>query len=241
MYQGHTEIARYECGRQTKVLGGESKLTDGRMANKVAWVVVINHCTETYFWQFFYEFCQNVNHKTPCDLFISDHWWGVMGDGDSEYIMYQICTLIFEVNCIYESSLQNKKSGAVPLRVSVLLDHMRGSRGEKNSRTMLLPLLQDFGSSVTISLYHTPTLRGVVKSLLPERYNETVGVNHIKAYIFDDTVVISGWVNLRLLFCHLPVEKRVCPVISVHQDVIWRKAFRSTSFKPAMLLSLTLW
>lgn len=69
---------------------------------------------------------------------------------------------------------------------------MRGSRGRNNSRTMLLPLLQDFGPSVTVALYHTPALRGVVKKLLPDRYNETIGVNHIKAYIFDDTVVISG-------------------------------------------------
>jgi len=57
---------------------------------------------------------------------------------------------------------------------------------------MLLPLLKEFPSSVTVALFHTPKLRGIVRRLLPERYNETFGVNHIKAYIFDDTVVISG-------------------------------------------------
>jgi len=80
----------------------------------------------------------------------------------------------------------------MPIRVSILLDYMRGSRGVKNSRTMLLPLLKEFPSSVTVALFHTPKLRGIVRRLLPERYNETFGVNHIKAYIFDDTIVISG-------------------------------------------------
>jgi len=79
-----------------------------------------------------------------------------------------------------------------PVRVSVLLDYMRGSRGVRNSRTMLLPLLQEFPSSVTVALFHTPKLRGIVRRLMPERYNEPFGVNHIKAYVFDDTVIISG-------------------------------------------------
>ena len=76
--------------------------------------------------------------------------------------------------------------------MSILLDYMRGSRGVKNSRTMLLPLLKESPSSVTVALFHTPKLRCIVRRLLPERYNETFGVNHIKAYIFDDTIIISG-------------------------------------------------
>ena len=73
---------------------------------------------------------------------------------------------------------------------------MRGSRGKENSRTMLLPLIKNFRSSVTVALYHTPMLRGVLKKLLPERFNEIIGLNHIKAYIFDNTVVISGLVQI---------------------------------------------
>lgn len=78
-----------------------------------------------------------------------------------------------------------------------LFDYMRGSRGEKNSRTMLLPLLRDFGQKVSVALYHTPDLRGIVKRVLPERYNETVGVNHMKVYLFDDTLIMSGYVFIR--------------------------------------------
>ena len=76
---------------------------------------------------------------------------------------------------------------------------MRGSRGERNSRRMLLPLLRDFSDSVTIALYHTPDLRGWIKALLPERYNETIGLFHMKVYVFDDTVIMSGCVNLNWL------------------------------------------
>ena len=78
--------------------------------------------------------------------------------------------------------------------VHVLLDYTRGSRGQVNSRTLLLPLLKDYTDNTRVSLYHTPDLRGTLKRLAPERYNETVGVQHMKVYLFDDTLIISGWV-----------------------------------------------
>ncbi|KAL0964693.1 hypothetical protein UPYG_G00327680 [Umbra pygmaea] len=78
------------------------------------------------------------------------------------------------------------------LQVSVLLDYTRGSRGESNSRTMLLPLLQRYSGQMRVSLYHTPDLRGMLRLLVPERFNETIGVQHIKVYLFDDDLIISG-------------------------------------------------
>lgn len=41
-------------------------------------------------------------------------------------------------------------------------------------------------------LYHTPFLKGFAKRYLPERTNEIVGLQHMKIYIFDDNVIISG-------------------------------------------------
>eukprot|EP00795_Rhopilema_esculentum_P009166 gene9166-16833_t len=76
--------------------------------------------------------------------------------------------------------------------VHILLDHSRGSRGRKNSKTMLLPLVNDFGDNAKVCLYHPPTLRGLLHALVPERFNETISAMHIKAYIFDDTLVMSG-------------------------------------------------
>lgn len=64
--------------------------------------------------------------------------------------------------------------------------------GRKNSRTMLIPLLQRFPKQVRVSLFHTPNLRGLLRLLIPERFNETIGLQHIKVYLFDDNVILSG-------------------------------------------------
>lgn len=78
------------------------------------------------------------------------------------------------------------------LKVNVLLDYARGSRYKNNSRTMLLPLLKTRESNCQICLYHTPFLRGLKKKLAPERFNEVFGIQHMKLYIFDDYLIISG-------------------------------------------------
>ncbi|XP_076007636.1 CDP-diacylglycerol--glycerol-3-phosphate 3-phosphatidyltransferase, mitochondrial isoform X2 [Genypterus blacodes] len=95
------------------------------------------------------------------------------------------------VDCI-EEALQRSQDNSRDIKVSILLDYTRGSRGQINSRTMLLPLLQEFTSQVRVSLYHTPDLRGLLRLLVPQRFNETIGVQHIKVYLFDDSVIISG-------------------------------------------------
>ncbi|KAK7571086.1 hypothetical protein V9T40_014690 [Parthenolecanium corni] len=78
------------------------------------------------------------------------------------------------------------------LKIKVLLDAVRGSRGEtKTSRTMVLPLLKENPSS-QVALFHSPKLKGILHTLLPTRYNELIGLQHIKLYIIDDTVIMSG-------------------------------------------------
>lgn len=77
-------------------------------------------------------------------------------------------------------------------RVRILLDASRGSRGVVNSRKMLLPLVQSHHDCCTVHLYHTPALRGLLKAILPERFNEVIGLQHMKVYIFDDALLISG-------------------------------------------------
>jgi CDP-diacylglycerol--glycerol-3-phosphate 3-phosphatidyltransferase len=86
---------------------------------------------------------------------------------------------------------KTSKSGE-KIKVEILLEHTRGSRGAINSRTMLLPLLQEFNDCVSVSLYHTPELRGIMKKIIPERFNETVALTHLKVYLTDDTVIMSG-------------------------------------------------
>jgi len=43
--------------------------------------------------------------------------------------------------------------------------------------SLLAPLVRDFPSQVEVYLYHTPDLRGFLKSVMPNRYNEIVGQN----------------------------------------------------------------
>lgn len=69
---------------------------------------------------------------------------------------------------------------------------------------MLLPLLQRFTSQMRVSLYHTPDLRGLLRLLVPQRFNETIGVQHIKVYLFDDSIIISGYVCASMTFFHTP-------------------------------------
>ncbi|KAJ8013692.1 hypothetical protein DPEC_G00032430 [Dallia pectoralis] len=97
------------------------------------------------------------------------------------------------VDCMQEALERSQEEGDKPdLQVSILLDYTRGSRGESNSRTMLMPLLQQYSSQMRVSLYHTPDLRGLLRLLVPQRFNETIGVQHIKVYLFDDDLIISG-------------------------------------------------
>jgi hypothetical protein len=46
-----------------------------------------------------------------------------------------------------------------------------------------------------LSLYHTPDLRGITKAILKPPFNETIGLTHMKVYLFDDTVLLSGCVT----------------------------------------------
>lgn len=80
------------------------------------------------------------------------------------------------------------------VRVDILLDYVRGSRGETNSKTMLTPLIEQYKGSdkLNISMYHTPKLRGMLKKYLPPRWNEVIGIAHLKVFIFDNTFIISG-------------------------------------------------
>ncbi|XP_059470727.1 CDP-diacylglycerol--glycerol-3-phosphate 3-phosphatidyltransferase, mitochondrial [Neocloeon triangulifer] len=87
------------------------------------------------------------------------------------------------------STLDSRLTELPTLRLRVLLDFSRASRGEVNSRTLLLPLTAKGGK---VALYHSPELRGIVRKLLPQRWNEVVGLQHMKIYLFDNSVIVSG-------------------------------------------------
>ncbi|KHJ90778.1 phospholipase D domain protein [Oesophagostomum dentatum] len=100
-----------------------------------------------------------------------------LGDGSLEHALVESI----------DSNLKRNQN----LHVEVLLDYLRGTRGvaqEKSSTT----LLKTIADRAIVYLYHTPKLTGLVKAVLPERTNEIVGLQHMKLYIFDDSVLISG-------------------------------------------------
>ena len=96
-----------------------------------------------------------------------------------------------KVDTMYQRTKEMIKTNK-DFQIDVLLDHPRASRGKKSSKTMLLPLVKDFTDNVNVCMYHPPKLRGLLYKLIPERFNETISAMHIKSYIFDDTLVLSG-------------------------------------------------
>lgn len=80
------------------------------------------------------------------------------------------------------------------LKVNVLIDFARGTRGDGHkttSKDMLRPLMES-NENCTLSLYHTPNLRGLTKRIVPNRWNELIGLQHMKVYVADNTVILSG-------------------------------------------------
>jgi CDP-diacylglycerol--glycerol-3-phosphate 3-phosphatidyltransferase len=79
------------------------------------------------------------------------------------------------------------------LDVHVMLDYQRGIRpvDDKSSVTMLRPLLEK-SAAACLSLFHVPCSDFPLSYVLRGRAREILGVHHIKLYIFDDNVIISG-------------------------------------------------
>ena len=50
----------------------------------------------------------------------------------------------------------------------------------------------DSTGGLRVFLYHTHLLGWLGKWLLPARWNEGISLQHCKAYLFDDDVLISG-------------------------------------------------
>lgn len=79
------------------------------------------------------------------------------------------------------------------LKVNILIDYTRGTRGKSNQTSKnILQSLHNGSKNIVLSLYHTPNLRGMTRRIVPARWNELVGLQHMKVYVADHTVIISG-------------------------------------------------
>lgn len=57
---------------------------------------------------------------------------------------------------------------------------------------MVQELVHSYGEDFKLHLYHIPNLRGLLRRIGPERFNEVMGLQHMKIYIFDDDFILSG-------------------------------------------------
>lgn len=85
--------------------------------------------------------------------------------------------------------LRNKPS----LHVFFQLDLNRSTRpGPASTVKLLLPLLEEFPTRIHISMFRSPSLRGIMAKIVPPRFNEGWGTWHAKIYGSDNEIIISG-------------------------------------------------
>ncbi|KAJ3828828.1 CDP-diacylglycerol-glycerol-3-phosphate 3-phosphatidyltransferase [Lentinula raphanica] len=91
------------------------------------------------------------------------------------------------------STLRQRLTEKESLQLYVHLDFNRSTRPDPSSTAnILLPLLRAFPDRVHVSLFRSPSLRGIMARIVPPRFNEGWGTWHAKIYGVDDDVIISG-------------------------------------------------
>lgn len=93
------------------------------------------------------------------------------------------------VGCIGKALEKNPN-----LRVFFLIDGLRGTREAPSqcSASLLARLLEKYEERVDVRLYKTPAVIGWKESVVPKRFNEGLGLQHMKIYGFDDELILSG-------------------------------------------------
>ncbi|KAF5366860.1 hypothetical protein D9757_011923 [Collybiopsis confluens] len=91
------------------------------------------------------------------------------------------------------STLKTRLTEKAGLHLYLQLDLNRSTRpGPSSTATILLPLLRHFPDRVHVSLFRSPSLRGIMAKIVPPRFNEGWGTWHAKIYGADDDLIISG-------------------------------------------------
>ena len=94
------------------------------------------------------------------------------------------------------NKLQQKISKEPQLKVSVLLDYMRGtrvSRSGESSLSLLKPLkTENFKRNVRVGFFHMPDTGFFQGKYFDSPMREIFGVHHMKAHVFDNNVLITG-------------------------------------------------
>ncbi|XP_074595337.1 phosphatidylglycerophosphate synthase 1 [Brevipalpus obovatus] len=100
------------------------------------------------------------------------------------------------------------------MKLSFLLDHHRGNRinsqdgSSLSSKSLLQPLASKAEASFFLSPLYGSFIRRYLFSPVPQ-FNELAAVQHMKCYIFDNTVLISG-ANLSELYFTNRQDRYIC-------------------------------
>ncbi|KAJ3214870.1 CDP-diacylglycerol--glycerol-3-phosphate 3-phosphatidyltransferase [Dinochytrium kinnereticum] len=98
------------------------------------------------------------------------------------------------VECV-RNRLEKSAEAKEDLKFHILIDFLRGTRKNAHGRSsvsLLQPLASAFPDRTQISLFQFPGGTALLSKCLPNRIREVVGLMHMKVYIFDDDVIISG-------------------------------------------------
>jgi CDP-diacylglycerol---glycerol-3-phosphate 3-phosphatidyltransferase len=89
-------------------------------------------------------------------------------------------------------ALLDAKRARPSLQVTLVFDALRSARRDAALSTFeqLRPLID--ADAARFFVHHNVNASGLYERLLPERWNELPGVHHIKMYMFDDEVCLSG-------------------------------------------------
>ena len=90
------------------------------------------------------------------------------------------------------NALKSRHETTLELKSHILLDYLRGTRG-LSGRQSSLDALSPILSFTTLSLYKSSLFTRLHNLILPERWNEIIGLQHMKIYIVDDNVLLSGY------------------------------------------------
>ncbi|KAH7107584.1 hypothetical protein BKA62DRAFT_683836 [Auriculariales sp. MPI-PUGE-AT-0066] len=91
------------------------------------------------------------------------------------------------------SSLRRGLESNSSLKVQIHLDFLRSTRpGDTESLRRLAGIVRDFPDRMTVSLFRSPKLKGLLSRVVPPRFDEGWGTWHAKMYGVDDQVLLSG-------------------------------------------------
>lgn len=94
------------------------------------------------------------------------------------------------------TALNNALISNPALEMQFILDLNRSTRLERkgypSTAHMLIPLLERFPERVSVHMFRSPKLKGLLASVVPPRFNEGWGTWHAKVYVADDDFMISG-------------------------------------------------